>query len=233
MADAPASSKPASPKGLGFLTQKAGPFPLWVWLAAGVAIWYLTLRPKNTNPAAGQSATGYGTDPAGNTGYIDPESGYVYGSAEDIAALQQQGLVAANTYAQQAADASGTGGTTTGTGPAGPAGPAGPPGPAGSPAAQVSRYPAPGGLHVTGTTPATISVAWNNTTPPASSFTVATYQQNGKRVGYSTVSVPDAAAGKGAYTIPGLHTKWSYKIEVWANGGKTAPPHATVAATTK
>ncbi len=232
MPGAPASSPS---KGLGFLTQKAGPFPLWVWLAAGVAIWYLTLRPKaTTSPAAGQSAIGYGTDPAGNTGYIDPESGYVYGSAEDIAALQQQGLVAANTYAQQAADASGTGGTGAAgaAGPAGPAGPPGPPGPASQPA-QVNRYPAPGGLHVTGTTPTTVSVAWNNTSPPAASFTVATYQQNGKRVGYSTVSVPDSAGGKGAYTVPGLHTKWSYKVEVWANGGKTAPPHATVAATCK
>ena len=107
----------AAGKGLGAtLGKKVGPFPLGVWAAGGIgAIWYFRKQQakSSANPAATQSQTGYGTDPAGNTGYIDPSSGYVYGSAEDIAALQSQGLVGQNSY--------NTGGTgaTSGTGASG------------------------------------------------------------------------------------------------------------------
>jgi hypothetical protein len=108
----------ASPaKGLGAqLGKKVGPFPLGVWLAGGVGvIWYLRKKQAagSSTPAATTSQTGYGTDPAGNTGYIDPSTGYVYGSAEDIAALQSQGLVGANSYN------TGGDGSTSGTGASG------------------------------------------------------------------------------------------------------------------
>ena len=110
----PDAAAPA--KGIGAtLAKKVGPFPLGVWAAAGVgAIWYMEKKKSGSvSTAAQQSQTGYGTDPAGNTGYIDPSSGYVYGSAEDIAALQSQGLVGQNSY--------NTGGTgaTSGTGASG------------------------------------------------------------------------------------------------------------------
>lgn len=106
-----AETSTGSKNTFGFLAQKAGPLPLGIWLLAAAGIYYyLQKRQSSSNtPAAAQSQTGYGTDPAGNTGYIDPQSGYVYGSAEDIAALQQQGQVAGNT-------SSGTGTGTTGTG---------------------------------------------------------------------------------------------------------------------
>ena len=86
----------APAKGLGAtLGKKIGPFPLGVWAAGGIgAIWYIRKQQASSasaNPAAQQSQTGYGTDPAGNTGYIDPQTGYVYGSAEDISALQNRG----------------------------------------------------------------------------------------------------------------------------------------------
>jgi hypothetical protein len=216
----------APPKpGFGMLGQKVGPAPLWVWMAGGIGAWYFLFRNKsgNANPAATQSQTGYGTDPAGNLGYIDPQSGYVYGSAEDIASLQQQGNVAQNVPAGVAEGNDTAGGTTT------------PPAGGGitPPPAQVGRYNAPTGLKVSGATPTTVSVEWNTGSPRPASYTVATYQLNGKRVGYQTVSVPDAASGKESATISGLHAKYQYKIEVWANGGKTAPPHATIAASTK
>lgn len=108
-----------------------------------------------------------------------------------------------------------------------------PPKPVVTPPPQVTRYAAPAGLKVTGTTPSTVSVQWTIGTPKPASYTVATYQANGVRVGYSTVSVPDATKGNETTTITGLHSKWSYKVNVWANGGKQAPPHATVVATTK
>lgn len=302
MADAPASAK-----SFGFLSEKVGPAPLWMWMAAGIGVWYFLLGGKggkSSSPAATTSQTGYGTDPAGNTGYIDPQSGYVYGSAEDIASLQQQGQVAANEPAPSSTSGSTTAGqyadnnawgqaavnylVARGIDPTqanqaiqlylagqtlttqqqsdvnlaiqGLGSPPSLPGPSstnpgtvvtpptnnggggstggggGTPKpGQVNQYPAPTGLKVIGTTPTTASVQWNAKTSAGipTSFTVATYQLNGKRVGYSTVSVPDASAGQESYTVTGLHTKYQYKIEVWANGGKTAPPHATVVATCK
>lgn len=68
-----------------FMT-KVGPLPLWVWLAAGVAIWwYLNKRQAASTTAA--TGTNQQTDPAGNIGSIDPATGYVYGTPEDTAAL--------------------------------------------------------------------------------------------------------------------------------------------------
>lgn len=85
------SSSPSSPsstgsKGgkFGFLTRKVGPLPLGVWLAAAVLIF---LYMQHRNKAGG----GQQTDPAGNVGTIDPQTGYVYGSPEDKAALGSSG----------------------------------------------------------------------------------------------------------------------------------------------
>lgn len=65
------------------LGKKIGPLPLGVWLiiAAGV-LWYIG-RKKGT------AGTGPQTDPAGNTGTIDPATGYVYGTPQDQSALAQ------------------------------------------------------------------------------------------------------------------------------------------------
>ena len=63
-------------------------------LGAVGAIWYYR-RQQAANAAsssttgAATSATGQQTDPAGNVGTIDPQTGYVYGSPEDIQALDQ------------------------------------------------------------------------------------------------------------------------------------------------
>jgi hypothetical protein len=70
-------------KGLGFLKQKAGPLPIGVWLLIGVAMLYYFRTQQAKNAASGPQ-----TDPAGNVGTIDPASGFVYGSPEDLAALQ-------------------------------------------------------------------------------------------------------------------------------------------------
>lgn len=81
-----------------FVTRKVGPFPVWAYGLLFVGAWYYLERRKSaaassTSAAAGTTvaaASTIGTDPAGNTGEIDPETGYVYGSSEDLAALQQQ-----------------------------------------------------------------------------------------------------------------------------------------------
>jgi hypothetical protein len=69
--------------GLGkTLGRKIGPLPAGVWIVIAVAVfWYIS---KRTKAGAGTAAQ---TDPAGNTGSIDPQTGYVYGTPEDQAAL--------------------------------------------------------------------------------------------------------------------------------------------------
>jgi Fibronectin type III domain len=255
----------AAGKGLGAtLGRKVGPFPMGVWLAGGVgAVWYLRKKQGSGSPAATQSQTGYGTDPAGNTGYIDPQSGYVYGSAEDIAALQSQGQVAQNSYntpggtsgtgaaggsiggggsATAPADTSGQ--TTGATNPSGtsvttPGAPAGVPAAvtpgAAAPASKNWKYPAPTGLAASSVSDSGYSISWNPVQGPngqkPSTYTVATYTQSGQKVDQfisgSTSTKEYGAGGKG------LKPSTSYHTNVWANGGPTAPPSASVVVTTK
>ncbi len=66
---------------LAFLTQKAGPLPVWAWLAAFGGLWWYFQKKQTTAAGANQQ-----TDPAGNVGSIDPSTGYVYGTPEDQAA---------------------------------------------------------------------------------------------------------------------------------------------------
>lgn len=79
-----------------FLGRKVGPLPVWMYAVAFLGIWYYLERKKSATAAAASTTSttattgNYGTDPAGNTGEINPATGYVYGSAEDTAALQQQ-----------------------------------------------------------------------------------------------------------------------------------------------
>ena len=71
-------------KGLDVLKQKAGPLPLWAWLAIGIGAWWYYERQQ---AASSSTAPNQQTDPAGNVGSIDPATGYVYGTPEDQAAL--------------------------------------------------------------------------------------------------------------------------------------------------
>lgn len=68
---------------VGKLGKKVGPLPLGVWIAAAVVIFYFVYK---RNGASGGSG-GPQTDPAGNVGTINPQTGYVYGSTEDQSAL--------------------------------------------------------------------------------------------------------------------------------------------------
>lgn len=63
------------------LGRKIGPLPAVAWIAIAVVIFYYVSKRQKT------SAGGPQTDPAGNVGTIDPQTGYVYGSSEDQAAL--------------------------------------------------------------------------------------------------------------------------------------------------
>lgn len=67
---------------LDALKTKLGPLPAGAWLGiAGVVFWYVS-RKKGSKSTGGAQ-----TDAAGNTGTIDPATGYVYGSPQDAAGL--------------------------------------------------------------------------------------------------------------------------------------------------
>lgn len=106
MAEAEAATHAAG-KGMGALTQKVGPLPLYAWVGAFIVIWWY-FQKKNTKTTG--TAPNQQTDPAGNVGSIDPSTGYVYGSPEDQAALASQNTGASGTNTSSGASGSTTGG---------------------------------------------------------------------------------------------------------------------------
>jgi len=67
------------------LMRKIGPLPAGVWLVALAGGWLYLHRKGKSGGSAGVA-----TDPAGNTGTIDPATGYVAGSPQDTSALGEQ-----------------------------------------------------------------------------------------------------------------------------------------------
>jgi LysM repeat protein len=93
MADTPATASEAPGGAFGFLGHKiAGKVPVWVVAVAAVGgyYWYTRYGPGKT--AASSSTATSQTDPAGNVGVIDPATGFVYGSPEDLAAISAGGF---------------------------------------------------------------------------------------------------------------------------------------------
>ncbi len=236
-------------KGLGAtLGKKVGPLPLGAWLVIGGGLyWYMSRKQAaaaGQQAGQGQAPAGYGTDPAGNYGLIDPNTGYVQGSAEDVAALQAQASQTGASFNTASGTSGSTGGdggvatTPSGTATATPGAPAGPTVPApGGPLAPKKgwHYPAPSGLGISNVSDTGFQVSWNPVTGPQgqkpSTYTVQTWQQNGVKVDQQVTGATTAkvygAGGKG------LHPGWSYRTDVWANGGPEAPPHASAAVTLK
>lgn len=96
--------EPKAPDGAGgikkALGRKIGPLPAVAWIAIALVVYYYVAKKQKGSAGTDQ------TDSAGNVGQIDPKTGYVYGSAEDAAALGQS-----STGLGTSAD-SGTGGST-------------------------------------------------------------------------------------------------------------------------
>lgn len=108
MAEAETASKAAG-SSFGFLGHKLfGKVPVWVVAVAGVGGYYWYTKYGPGKKAASTQPAGSGTDPAGNTGLINPSTGYVYGTPEDLAAL--------NGAQTQGIDTSGGGGSSAGGG---------------------------------------------------------------------------------------------------------------------
>jgi hypothetical protein len=76
-----------------------------------------------------------------------------------------------------------------------------------------------------------VKLVWNyitSVTPKPTSYTIAVYNMAGKLVSQTTVNAPDTASGQAVATVAGLPSKQKLQYRVWANGGKIAPPHASV-----
>jgi hypothetical protein len=239
-------------KGLGFLTQKAGPLPLWGWLLiAGGLYWYLEKQKASTATAA----TTQVTDPAGNVcTALDPATGFCPGTPQDQAAQEALSSPSNNAAGGDtgggATDTSGgdTGGSAAG-GPAPTAPPVttppvtttAPPSPVTAPASTTAAnakwaYPAPSGLQAYDVAATGYRLSWNAVKGPQgqvpSSYTVATYSSSGAPIDEFTTqggNTNTAEYGKGG----GGLKAGTYHSNVWANGSPQAPNHATVTVTVK
>lgn len=229
----------AAKKGLGFLGQKAGPLPLWVWLSGGLGLVYYYQK-QNAKPAGSTATTGTATDSAGNTGVIDPQTGYVYDSPQDIAALQAQTATqAASGSSGGDTGASSGGGATDTSGGAGTGAPSGGPSPTPPPASAPPvnpkwSYPAPKSLNAYAVAAKGYRIRWTAVRGPGgqvpSAYTVATYSSAGALVDqFTTPSTDTAEYGKGGGGLP----KGTYHTNVWANGSPQAPAHSSVTVTVK
>ena len=119
--EAPSGGGEKSGSPFGFLGHKLfGKVPVWVVAVAAVGAYYWYTKYGPGKKAAG--AAGNQTDPAGNTGTIDPATGFVYGSSEDLAVLAgQSGTSTAGNY-QDWQDQQSGGGATSGGGSVAPQG---------------------------------------------------------------------------------------------------------------
>jgi hypothetical protein len=179
-------------------TRKLGPLPLWAWMGLGLAV-ALGYYFIRQNKASASASQGSSSGSSGSSGTTD-------------SSLVPQFVN--QTYVENAPPQAPSTPTSSGT----PA------------AAQASQYPAPQGLKVSKLSGTSAKINWNyitGTTPKPTSYTIAAYQLNGKLAQQVTVNAPDTASGAAQATLTGLHPGWQYNVNVWANGGKTAPPHAT------
>jgi hypothetical protein len=209
----PDSQPAARSSGSGVFTRKLGPLPMWAWMgvALAVALAYYFIKQDKAKASAASSTTGSsttaGTGDTGTTGTTDSSL---------IPQFVNQ------TYVQ--------GSPPSAPGLPGPAGPTGATGATGAPApaaAQVNQYPAPTKETVSKLSNTTAKVMWNyitTTTPKPASYTIAAYTTNGKLAQQITVASPDTSSGQGQATLSGLTAGTKYNIQVWANGGKVAPP---------
>jgi hypothetical protein len=86
----------------------------------------------------------------------------------------------------------------------------------------VDALPAPTGLEVVQSS-AIFGFEWD-AVKGASGYTIQLIEKNGT-VAQTVVSATNAVV------LSGLVLGWSYDVHVWANGGPTAPPHASISIT--
>ena len=204
----PAPDTAPSSSGSGVFARKLGPLPMWAWMGVGLALalgYYYWKQNKASSAASSTAQTAAQTAQAA--------SGAAGGT--DSSLVPQ---FVNQTYVQNQPPTAPQATSTPTTTPA-------------AAVSQVSQYPAPTGAKVTKLTSTSAKVNWNylnSPTPKPQSYTVAAYTTSGKLAQYLTVASPDTASGQGQATLTGLKSGTNYNVQVWANGGKVAPPGATV-----
>ena len=208
---APAPAAPARSSGGNVFARKLGPLPMWAWMGVALAValaYYLWKKDKSTTAAG--SATAGTTSTSTGTGTTDSSL---------IPQFVNQTYV--NSAPPSAPGVPGPPGATGATGTAGAAAPA---------QAQASIYPAPQSTTASKLSNTSVKVNWayiTSATPKPASYTVAAYTPAGKLAQQITVNAPDTASGIAQASLSGLTAGQKYTIHVWANGGKSAPPHST------
>jgi hypothetical protein len=216
-----------------------------VVVAGGI---YMYKRSSSASTSASTTAS-TGIDPVTGLPYsedqtVDPLTGMTYlaeaqeyGSVSAAEAAYLGSNSAAYDYAEgddtSGTDTSSTTPTTSSTGttstPSTTASSPATPAPAKTAPASY-QFPAPSGLKVDSVGSTSVTISWNPVAAVSghspTGYTVAVYQTNGKNVYQQTWQ---GTSG----TIGGLHTAWTYHVNVWANGGTIAPPNSSVSFTTK
>lgn len=175
-----AAIKP-TPGGGDFLTRKLGPFPMIVWIAAGVALAYLYTRNKSTNSS---STTDQTTAAEAAQGVTAQQYGY---SGADLASMLEQ------LQAQVAGLGAGNSGTTT----------SGAPSPGNTQTGGTNQtHPAP-----PGPTPQPYKPI-AHVMPPANPYAVGKVVAPGEKITAGGLYVPgfgwvDPTSRGGLYTSPG------------------------------
>lgn len=100
-------------------------------------------------------------------------------------------------------------------------------------AEETWRFPAPADLRFTSITDHGYHLEWEAVRGPhgqqPSGYTVKTWQLDGIEVDeFTTRGTSTDEYGRGGR---GLHPGWTYRTEVWANGGPEGPPHAQLRVT--
>ena len=195
---APESAPSARASGGNVFTRKLGALPLWAWMGIGLAVALGYYYWKQSTGSAAGAKNAQASQSAQSAGGVDSNL---------VPQFVNQ------TFVENA-----------------PPQPSTPSTPATAAPTQASQYPAPTNTSVSKLTSTSAKINWNYITgisPKPTSYTIGVYQMNGKLAQQFTVSAPDTAGGTAQATVTGLHPGWQYNVHVWANGGKTAPPHSS------
>jgi hypothetical protein len=193
-------------------TRKFGPLPLWAWmgllLVAVLAYEYW----KNRQASAASTNSNSTSTTAGTT-----DSSLIPQFVNQVYTNNTPPTAPPPTPASTTPPTTTNSGGTTTTTPTAPT--------------QANKYPAPTGVSAKALSRTSVQVMWNyitSVTPKPTSYTLAVYNKAGKLVAQQTANAPDTASGQGTITIQGLpNGQGPFHVNVWANGGKVAPPHGT------
>lgn len=195
---APEPAPAARASGGNVFTRKLGALPMWAWMGIGLAVALGYYYWKQSTGSAAGAKNAQAGQSAQSAGGVDSNL---------VPQFVNQTFVENQ-----------------------PPQPSTPSTPATAAPTQASQYPAPTNTSVSKLTNTSAKINWNYITgisPKPTSYTIGVYQMNGKLAQQFTVSAPDTAGGTAQATVTGLHPGWQYNVHVWANGGKTAPPHSS------